>query len=133
MRDAAYAGLLKSRRAELHAAVASAFEQRSPETIETEPETVAHHLTEAGLAERAVGYWLRAGKNAATRSANAEAIAHLLRGIVAVDRVSDGAAKGRVDLDLQLALGPCLIATQGPASSVAVATFTRARKLCERL
>ena len=55
------------------------------------------------------------------------------RGIEAVDYISDGAAKDRVDLDLQLALGPCLIATQGPASSVAVATFARARKLCEQL
>src|SRR5262249_60895836 len=31
------------------------------------------------------------------------------------------------------ALGPCLIATQGPASGKAVATFVRARELCERL
>src|SRR6185369_9401425 len=30
-------------------------------------------------------------------------------------------------------LGPCLIATQGPASNKAMATFARARELCERL
>jgi hypothetical protein len=41
--------------------------------------------------------------------------------------------KDRVDLDLQLALGPCVIATQGPASSTAAATFARARQVCERL
>src|SRR5262249_9686968 len=96
------------------------------------PETVAHHLTEAGLAEKAVEYWLRAGKNAAARSANIEAIANLRRGIEMVDRLPNDPAKDRVDLHLQLALGPCLIATQ-PASSAAVATFDRARKLCERL
>ena len=38
-----------------------------------------------------------------------------------------------MELDFQVALGPCLIATQGPASNKAVATFARARELCERL
>ena len=81
VRDAAYAGLLKSRRGQLHAAIASALEQRFPEVVQTQPETLAHHLTEAGLIERAIEYWLVAGKNAAMRSANVEAMAHLQRGI----------------------------------------------------
>jgi predicted ATPase len=81
VRDAAYAGLLKSRRAHLHAAIANALEQRFPDVAQTEPETLAHHLTEAGLSSKAVGYWLQAGKNAALRSANLEAIAHVRRGI----------------------------------------------------
>ena len=65
VRDVAYAGLLKNRRAELHAAIAHAFEQRFQYIIEAEPETLAHHLTEAGLIRKAVEYWLRAGKKAA--------------------------------------------------------------------
>ena len=133
VRDAAYSGLLKSRRAQLHAAIASAFEQRFPEIIEAEPETLAHHLMEAGLNEKAAGYWLQAGKNAAMRSANLEAIAHLQRGAEAVGCLPEGSQKDRLDLDFQFALGPCLIATQGPASGKAVATFVRARELCERL
>jgi tetratricopeptide (TPR) repeat protein len=80
-----------------------------------------------------VGYWLQAGRKAAMRSANLEAIAHSQRGIEASGHLADGARKDRVELDFQMALGPCLIATQGPASNKAVATFTRARELCERL
>jgi predicted ATPase/class 3 adenylate cyclase len=133
VRDAAYSGLLKSRRAALHATIADAFEQRFPEIVEAQPETLAHHLTEAGLFEKAVGYWLQAGKKAAMRSANLEAIAHSQRGIEASGHLADGARKDRVELDFQLALGPCLIATQGPASNKAMATFARARELCERL
>ena len=53
VRDAAYSGLLKSRRAALHATIADAFEQRFPEIVEAQPETLAHHLTEAGLFEKA--------------------------------------------------------------------------------
>ena len=133
VRDAAESGLLKSRRAALHAIVADAFEQRFPEIAEAQPETLALHLTEAGLHEKAVKYWLQAGKQAAMRSANLEAIAHLRKGIEASAHLADGAPKDRVELDFQFALGPCLIATQGPASPQAVATFARARELCQRL
>ena len=133
VRDAAYSGLLKSRRAALHATIADAFEQRFPEIVETQPETLAHHLTEAGLFQKAEAYWLHAGKKAAMRSANLEAIVHLQRGIETTGHLPDSARKDRLELDFQFALGPCLIATQGPASNKAMATFTRARELCERL
>ncbi len=133
VRDVAYAGLLKSRRAELHAAIAGALEHQFPELVQTQPETVAHHLDQAGLPGKAMGYWLQAGKNAARRSANLEAIAHLEQGIEAVGRLPGGLERDRLELDLQFALGPCLIATRGPASSEAVATFGRARELCDRL
>jgi len=65
VRDAAYSSLLKSQRASVHTAIAGAFEQRFPEIVEAEPETLAHHLTEAGLLETAVSYWW---KGARTRS-----------------------------------------------------------------
>ena len=133
VRDAAYSGLLKSRRATLHETIADAFEKRFPEIVETQPETLAHHLTEAGLFQKAEAYWLQAGKKAAMRSANLEAIVHLQRGIEASGHLSDDARKDRLELDFQFALGPCLIATQGPASNKAMATFARARELCERL
>jgi predicted ATPase len=133
VQDAAYGTLLREPRRALHARIAETLDRQFPEIAESRPELLAHHCTEAGLAERAVDFWLRAGRNAAARSANIEAIAHLRRGKEIVDRLSDSPVRDRVDLDLQLVLGPCLIATQGPASSMAVATFARARKLCERL
>ena len=133
VRDAAYTGLLKSRRAQMHGAMANALEQQFPEIVQTQPETLAHHLTEAGLTEKAIGYWLQAGKNAALRSANLEAIAHLQRGIEVTGQLPAGEAKDRSELDLQLVLGPCLSATHGPAAGNALATFARARELCERL
>ena len=51
-----------------------------PETIETQPELLAYHFTEAGVAERAVGYWSKAGQQALRLSAMAEAAALLARG-----------------------------------------------------
>ena len=133
VRDAAYAGLLKSRRGYLHGAIAHAVEQQFPELVQLQPETVAHHLTEGGLVEKAIGYWLQAGKNAALRSANLEAIALLERGIEVMGGLPAGERKDKSELEFQLTLGPCLIATHGPAASKAVSTFARARDLCERL
>src|ERR1700724_1963225 len=133
VREAAYSALLRSRRAALHATIGDAFEQRFTEIVDAQPETLAHHLMEDGLFEKAAAYWLKAGKIAAMRSANLEAIAHLQRGIEASGHLPDGARKDRLELDFQLALGPCLIATQGPASNKAMPTFARARELCERL
>jgi predicted ATPase len=133
VRDAAYNSLPNSRRAELHAAIAGALESRFPDVVEAEPETLAGHLTEAGLFDRAVRYWLLAGRNAAMRSANLEAIAHLQHGIDAVVALPEGPDRDRSELALQLALVPCLMATQGRGSSRAMATFTRAGELCERL
>ena len=117
VRDAAYAGLLKSRRVQLHAAIAGAIEQSFAHLVEVEPETLAYHLTEAGLLEQAARYWLRAGKIAVARFANIEAIAHLRRGIEGISGFPDDATKDRLELDLQFALGPCLLATQGPLAN----------------
>jgi predicted ATPase/class 3 adenylate cyclase len=133
VRDAAYSSLLKSRRAELHAIIANALERQFAEIAQSQPETLAHHFSEAGLTDKTIGYWLQAGKNAALRSSNLEAIAHLERGIEATSRLPPGEGRDRSELDLQLVLGPCLIATRGPAAGKAVGTFSRARELCERL
>ena len=81
VQDAAYQSLLKSKRQQLHARIAEVLEERLPRRGETEPEVLARHLTEAGLAERAIPYWRRAGELAAGRSANVEAIAHLSKGL----------------------------------------------------
>jgi class 3 adenylate cyclase/tetratricopeptide (TPR) repeat protein len=130
VRDAAYASLLKRRREQLHAAIAKALEQQFPEVTQHQPETLAHHFSEAGLIEKAIGYWLQAGRNAALRSANLEAIAHLERGIEATGHLRAGEGRDRSELEFRLALGPCVIATHGAAASKAVSTFARARELC---
>jgi predicted ATPase len=45
----------------------------------------------------------------------------------------DGAARQRQELELQIALGQALIATQGYAAPAVGETYARARALCERL
>src|SRR5262249_57417488 len=57
IQDAAYQSLLKSTRQQSHQRIAEVLEGRFPETVETQPEWLAHHYTEAGLAEHAIPYW----------------------------------------------------------------------------
>ena len=71
VQDAAYDSLLKSRRQDLHGKIARVIEQRFPQIKTTEPEVLAHHLTEAGLSEAAVPLWQAAGDLAVKRMAPA--------------------------------------------------------------
>lgn len=133
LRDEAYAGLLKSRRVALHAAIAAALEERFPDIVAAQPETLGRHLSSAGLPRRALPYWLCAGKNAARRFANLEAIAHLRNGLEAARALPEEPQRDGLELELTFQLAQCLIATQGPASAESIAAFNRARELCERL
>src|SRR5262249_55537211 len=74
IQDAAYQSLVKKRRQQFHRAVAEKLEERFPDVAETQSELLARHFTEAGEADRATEYWLRAGQRAQATFANAEAI-----------------------------------------------------------
>jgi class 3 adenylate cyclase/tetratricopeptide (TPR) repeat protein len=133
VRDAAYESLLKRRRQDLHARIAMAIEARFPQLVEAQPELIARHFGEAGLAGQAIPYLLRAGRLATARSANMEAIAHLRSGLDCAEALGPGAPRPRFELSLQLALAASLIATNGFASSEAEAAFQRAQALSREL
>ncbi len=65
----------------LHGKIARVIEQRFPDAEATDYPILAHHLTEAGLAEAAVPHWQAAGALALKRLAPAEAITHLNQGL----------------------------------------------------
>jgi predicted ATPase len=62
VQDAAYGTLLRAKRQELHARVASVLQQSFADLVERQPELLAHHLTAAGDMGRAVNQWLMAGQ-----------------------------------------------------------------------
>jgi predicted ATPase len=133
VQDAAYASLLKSRRHKLHARIAAVLEERFPETIATEPEVLAHHLSQAGLHGNAVGYWCKAGEIAVRRSANLEAIAHFSKALEALETQADNPARSEQELALQMALAVPLVATKGQSGIEVERAYGRAQALCERL
>ena len=133
IQDAAYASLLKSTRQQVHRQVAQVLEAQFPEMVVTQPELVAQHYTEAGLTEQAIPYWQRAGQQALQRSANLEAVQHLTTGLGLLATLPETLARAQQELDLQLALGPALSATKGPATPEVEQTYVRARALCAQV
>jgi class 3 adenylate cyclase/predicted ATPase len=133
VQDVAYQSLLKSRREQLHARIARVLQERFPDTAVTEPEVLAQHCTAAGLHDRAIEYWQRAGQLATERSADLEAIAHLTRGLELARMLPERVLSARRELKLQVALGEPLVAVKGYGSPEAGATYARALELCREL
>ncbi len=132
IQDAASASLLRSSRQQIHQQIAQQLEERFPETIETQPELVAHHYTEAGFHEQAIAYWQRAGQRALQRSANQEAISHLTRGLEVLTTLPAGQERDQNERVLQIALAVPLTATKGYAAPEVEGAYSRARELCEQ-
>jgi class 3 adenylate cyclase/predicted ATPase len=128
----AYQSLLTSTRQHYHQQLVQALEA-SPETVETQPELLAHHYTEAGLHAQAVPYWQRAGQRALERSANLEAVAHLTKGLGVLATLSDTPERAQQELLVQTTLGPALIATKGFAAPEVLHAYARARELCQQV
>ena len=133
VRDAAYESLLKKSRQELHERIAASAEARFPQIVDAQPELVAHHYSEAGLAEKAIPHWLSACRLANARSANREAIAHARSGLECVQTLAPGPSRSRHELSLQLALGGPILASKGFASDETEAAYKRAEELSREL
>ena len=133
VQDAAYGTLLRGKRQELHRRAADVLEEKWPEIAEAQPELLAQHFAHAGLVERAIDYHIRAGQRALARTAMAEASAQLNKGLALLTSLSDSVSRQRQELELQIALGRVLIATQGYAAPAVGDAYARARALCEQL
>ena len=133
VQDAAYETLLRSRRQDLHARIAMEIETHFPEIREQRPELLAHHATQAGLIERAVVQWGKAGRKSVSRSAMAEAVSQLRRGLDLLPALPDTPKRQRLELELQSALGGALVASRGIAAPETGSAYARARVLCEQL
>jgi class 3 adenylate cyclase len=128
----AYQSLLASTRQRYHQQLARALEAH-PETAETQPELLAHHYTEAGLAAQAVGYWQRAGERSNARSAYVEAVVHLTKGLEVLQTLPDTPARAQRELEMQLALGQALGVTKGSGAPEVGHAFACARELCNQV
>jgi class 3 adenylate cyclase/predicted ATPase len=133
IQEAAYQSLLRSTRQQYHRRIVDVLAERFPETGELQPELMAHHYSEAGLAAQAIPYWQRAGESAVKRSAHSEAVAHLERGLALVPTLPSSPERARVELRLLMALGPVLFGSRGFAAPETARVYARAQELCAEL
>jgi tetratricopeptide (TPR) repeat protein len=133
VQDAAYSTLLRSRRQQIHARIVTTLESQFPEVVSAQPALMAQHCGEAGLKEKAVGFWLQAGQRALARSATTEAVTQLRKGLEALTGVPDGTPRQQHELKLLSALGSALTAAKGWSAADVSETCSRARALAEQL
>jgi DNA-binding winged helix-turn-helix (wHTH) protein/predicted ATPase len=133
VRDAAYGSLLRNSRRELHALIAHALQAQSAELMETQPELFAWHYAEAGLAEKSVGFWAKAGQRSAARSSLAEAAAQFQKGLDQLALLPGNPERLRQQLEFRSALGAVLIAVKGFSAAETGDVYARARELWEQL
>jgi predicted ATPase len=131
IKDAAYQSLLKSKRQQYHRRIAEVLEERFHES--TEPEIIAHHYTGAGLGEKAIRYWTRAGHKATERSANKEAISHLKRALQLLETLPETPDRNEKGLTLLVMLGSALALSKGFSNPEVEETYDRALGLCGKV
>jgi serine phosphatase RsbU (regulator of sigma subunit) len=114
---------------QLHLQVAEALEAKFPRIVERQPERLAHHFTEANLAEKAVGYWLEAGRRSQERFANVEAISQLIKGLGLLRTLDQSPSRNVQEVKLLGPLGTAYIAARGYAAPEVGPIFQRACEL----
>jgi predicted ATPase len=117
----------------LHAQIAEVLETQSPELMDSQPELFAQHYAEAGLVERSVACWGKAGHRSAARSAMAEAAAQFQRGLDQLALLPDTPERQRWELEFSSALGAALRFVKGQAAPETGQAYARARELWGQL
>jgi class 3 adenylate cyclase/predicted ATPase len=133
VQDVAYESLLRSRRAQLHSRIADVLSSHFADTVDNEPEIMAHHLAQAGRLEEAIAFLRKAGERAVLRSANVEAIRHLQKGLDLLQMLPESSEREKVQLGIDVILGQALIAGRGYAAPETKDVLLRAKGLFHHL
>ena len=131
VQDAAYSTLPKKSRHALHARIATTMERRFAERVTREPELLAYHYEQAGLAGQAVENWHRAARQSAERSSNIEALNHFQRAIELLKELPESPERKALELELLLARGAPLLSVKGYASDEMERNYQRAKDLSQ--
>jgi len=127
IQDAAYNGMLKARRAELHERVAVILEARE---AADHPEVVAYHYARAGKPAKAAELYRLAGRHAMARYANAEAVQHLEAALEQLRKVPESRDRDVAELGILTLLGPARNMIKGYLDTEAEKILVRATELC---
>jgi tetratricopeptide (TPR) repeat protein len=129
LQEVAWGALPRARRREFHRHIAQVLEARFLDLVDTRPEILAHHYTEAGERERALQYRIRAAELALQRWAYLEAITHLKQALAQLRGLPDASRRSGQEIQLLNALGLALEATQGYSVPEIEQIHTRALEL----
>ena len=131
--EVAYSALLIDRRKQLHERVGQAIETLFPNQLEDRVSALAYHYSCSNNFEKAIDYLGRDGQQALLRSAHADAIRSLTAAIELLQQRPHSSEHAHKELQLQVAVGPALIAIKGFTAPETQFAYVRARELCNQL
>ena len=131
VQEAAYSTLPKKSRRLLHARIAKTLEEQFAKRVRLEPELLAYHFEQAGLARPAITYWHLAARRDADRSAHVEALNHFNRALVMVKDLPEGPERDALELELLIAQGAPMMTVKGYASQEIERNYLRAKQLSQ--
>jgi class 3 adenylate cyclase len=105
----AYNSLLQEHRRALHARLVTSIESIYAYRITEQVERLAHHAVRGEVWNKAVAYLCQAGKKAATRSANREAVGYYEQALEAIGHLPEGREKTELSIDVRLDLRPSML------------------------
>ncbi len=132
IQEAAYQSILKREREDYHRRIAALLQQRFPDACTSSPEVPARHLTSAGMVSEAIPLWLQAGRLAARKAAHQEACNLLRYAVSLLEKLPASAERDAMELDIQIALGPSLMASRGYSAQGVREAYSRAEQLANK-
>lgn len=133
IRAAAYDAIPRSLRQTFHGRIGAALERDDRDTVERQPELLAHHYERAGEFEAALAYWSRAGDLAEGRGASLEATGHYRSALAALPHVEEEVKRLEWEFDVSLKLANALIQSRGFSVLEHEDFYERARTVALRL
>jgi class 3 adenylate cyclase/predicted ATPase len=131
VQDTAYMSLLRGRRQRIHADIAQALQQHYA-ADESAPAVIAHHFTEAGLADQAASSWLAAAEQALSQSAPTEAERHASAGLTQIPRMKQGPECDALELALLVARANALVPLKSMSAAETFDALTAAKRVLDK-
>ena len=128
-----YGRLSAGHQVQLHRRIAKREESGYGERAGEVATELANHYRRANDKQKAIQYFQIAGQRAVARGAMIEGERHFAGALELLSELPEDVERDRRELELQLAVGPALIAVKGWATSETERAYTRARELGERL
>jgi predicted ATPase len=132
-REVLYERAPAGQRMELHRRIADREESAYGDGAGAIATELADHYARGNDHAKAIKYLKLAGEVSSKRGAMVEAERHYSRALELLSALPDNLERVRRELELQLAVGPALIAIRGFAAPETERAYSRALELCERL
>jgi tetratricopeptide (TPR) repeat protein len=133
LQDAAYRSMLTKKRQSCHLRIVETLESNFKDIVNAQPALLAHHYTEAGVTDKAIEYWLKAGQRSQEQSANIEAIKQFEKGLELTMTLPASPTRDILELNLKLPLNGVLMAVQGYAAPEVEPVQNRCIEICRQL